>query len=379
MSDDMGTQSALDLPQIHTKPSFFSLVSTLSKLTLGPTSWEDGDETQTEISNKGVAAYLTRLISSPLPWLTSDEEREKIWDEASKRLGERAGYSSIERGFDIPTGSSVEGNEEVVTVRLHEPALVGDNVGHKTWMGSYLLAKRLFFMVPQNFPSVKPMFTGRTTPSEPNTVSSPKIRVLELGAGTGLAGMAASVLFPATTVTHLTDLPSILPNLQTNISSNSTLFAATTITAGVLDWSDLPHTVSSDERYDLILAADSLYAPEHPNWLTNAMVLFLKHNRNARVFVELPYRDMDRDYHGELGNAMEAKGFRCLEQGDEAGFEDWQNWAGRVEVECWWSVWGWSEDFTLARRFVGVEDEALAHAAQWDELCTFLPELLEIR
>lgn len=326
--------SVLDLPQLHLHPSATSLLQSLSQLTLPPASWEHDDTEQStnEIINaKGICAFLTRVIASNLSWLASDEVREKVWDEASARLSERVGFSLINRNFEMPTGRVEEGKEAMVTVKIHEPALVGDNVGHKTWGGSYLLAKRLNYMLPEHFPALKPAAS---------TSSSSTIRILELGAGTGLTGIAASALFP-NTITHLTDLPSIVPNLAKNVAANPTLCQSSSITTGVLDWSDLQTQVPAEDKFDAILTADSLYAPEHPRWLANAMALYLKPDTKARVFVELPYREMDREYHQELRDAMAEKGFRCLDQGDEIGVEDWETWNGRVEVKCWWSVWGW--------------------------------------
>lgn len=39
-----------------------------------------------------IAAYLSTIIKSPLSWL-EDEDREAIWDEASRRFSERCGRS----------------------------------------------------------------------------------------------------------------------------------------------------------------------------------------------------------------------------------------------------------------------------------------------
>lgn len=325
--------SVLDLPQLHLRPSATSLLQTLSQLTLAPASWEQ-DETQISanetINEKGIAAFLTRIIASNLSWLTS-EEGELVKDEASARLNERVGYSTIKRTFAIPTGNK---KKKSLMVNIHEPALVESNVGHKTWGGSFLLAKRLHFMLPKHIPAL-----------QTNLTASPVIRILELGAGTGLTGIAASALFPISSTTHLTDLPSIVSNLARNINANAGLFDSdrANITSGVLDWSDLPSAIPSEEKYDIILSADSLYAPEHPGWLTDAMALYLKQSPNARILVELPYRDMDRNYHQELGDTMTEKGFECLDQGNEVGYEDWKKWDGRVQIKCWWSVWGWNQ------------------------------------
>ena len=157
-----------------------------------------------------------------------------------------------------------------------------------------------------------------------------------------MAGMAATALFANVSV-HLTDLPTIVPNLINNVENNSHLFNHPPSTA-VLDWSQLPRKVEPFERYQCILAADSLYDPRHPEWLTDAMSLFLQEEKGARIIVELPFRDMDLPYHNILRKEMAKKGFAIIEEGEDSGWDDWEGaWCEKMAVRCWWSVWGWTE------------------------------------
>ncbi|KAL4428474.1 hypothetical protein ABPG75_002563 [Micractinium tetrahymenae] len=64
--------------------------------------------------------------------------------------------------------------------------------------------------------------------------------VLELGSGTGLAGLAAAAALQLPTL--LTDLPEVLPALQKNIAANPGLAAL--VSAAPLDWRQ-PHSRSS--------------------------------------------------------------------------------------------------------------------------------------
>ena len=114
---------------------------------------------------------------------------------------------------------------ECFQIILHEPALTADNLGLKTWASSYLLAKRLLNL-------------RETLP--PLDVGS---QVLELGAGTGLVGIAAAVILQAHV--YLTDLPEIVPNLERNIDANFAMLKGvehgergSNAEAAVLDWSD---------------------------------------------------------------------------------------------------------------------------------------------
>lgn len=81
----------MDLPQIYTKPSYEELVLALTSLQLEPPSWTlEKEHTKVEDS-KAVAAYLTQIVSNGLKWLENDEQRERIYEIASKRLSERSG------------------------------------------------------------------------------------------------------------------------------------------------------------------------------------------------------------------------------------------------------------------------------------------------
>ena len=343
--------TVLDLPQLYTKPPFSALHSTLTSLTLLPESWNSPSSLHAPppINEEGIPAYLTRLISSPLAWLSSDAEREAIWEAASKRLSERSGrsgMSSLRRTFKIPRNSEGGGAEEV-EIQIHEPGLVNDQLGHKTWLGAFVLARLLPRLLPRYF-SLQQHVVGDTA-SEGVGRSQRRLRILELGAGTGLAGIAAAALYRDSVEVRMTDLPEIVPNLRANILQNSSLLGdGARVRADVLDWSNLPSSKDlkgEEEMYDCILAADSLYGPEHPPILTDAMAAYLKREKNAKILTVLPFREMELDYHAELREQMAAKGFHMLEEGEEVGVEDWYNssanGAERAEVRCWWCVWGW--------------------------------------
>lgn len=212
-----------------------------------------------------------------------------------------------------------------------------------------MLAKRLPILLPY-LPSLN--LPGSKSILEKSLGSSnlaPK--VLELGAGTGLVGIAAAALFSVHV--HLTDLAAILPNLQANTSKNAGLvsgdYGGGEMSSGVLDWSDLPleeNGQNSLQRTEIILVADPLYSPLHPAWLVNAIERFLQKGKMARVVVELPLRDA---YIPEVENfkkEMKARGFNLLMHGKEVGYDDWggarRDEQEKPEVTCWWGVWGWT-------------------------------------
>ncbi|KAF2868799.1 VPS28 protein-domain-containing protein [Massariosphaeria phaeospora] len=289
------------------------------------------------INPEGVARYLTSIVSNSLHWIEDDEAKEEIWNQASARLSGRSGrsaMSAMSRRFRIP---STDSSFELI---IHEPALTGDDLGLKTWAASYLLAKRLHtfdFEIPSGYE---------------------KPQVLELGAGTGLVGLAMAGL-GADVV--LTDLFSIYPNLAHNARSNAELIQQNTgsTRTGVLDWTNptscqifspqstdaAADAVNLSAKFSLILAADSLYSPEHPRLLVDTIEAWLSEDNDARVVIEFPYRDAYLPEIKDFRSRMEKVGLCVVDEGEEKGYDDW-GWSGEDEdrdegglVTCWWACW----------------------------------------
>ena len=249
---------------------------------------------------------------------------------------------SVVRTFEIPLTEAPDltsvGSPRSINIALREPSLTADNLGHKTWAASYLLARRL--------PRLRSSIVGRNIEDEllgkPSEDKQPKFRILELGAGTGLVGLAAAAIWSAEV--DLTDLPEICENLAHNCQGNIDMIRSHGGDASVhpLDWRELPaaEDLSRDDKYDLVVASDPLYSPLHPELVASAIARYLRTEAQAKVIVELPLREA---YQPEISNfrrIMEAKGF-CLEtQGEEAGYDDWED--GNLEVKCWWGVWRWN-------------------------------------
>jgi D-xylulose reductase len=237
----------------------------------------------------------------------------------------------MSRTFRIPTAS------ESFDLTIHEPALTGDDLGLKTWAASYMLAKRLssFDLIPSD--------------------TQQRLQVLELGSGTGLVGLAMAGL-GADVV--LTDMSSICSNLARNAQSNHevvTRNGGSTRTA-ILDWTrptscePLPDSNAADdsrgipEKFPVILAADSLYSPEHPRMLVDTIEVWLSPDRNAKVIAEFPYRDAYLPEIKDFRQRMQDIGLRIVEEGEEEGYDDWGSGSSEDHddsalVTCWWSCW----------------------------------------
>jgi hypothetical protein len=350
---ELTKKPVLDLPQLYTRPSPETLLETLELLTLTPQSWDVDKDANTELEHpahteqqarrravqvnpEGVTRYLTSIVSNPLKWIHDEEVKEEVWKQASLRLSERSGRTAmgaLSRDFRIPNATSS------FNLSIHEPALTGDDLGLKTWAASYMLSKRLhqFGLIAQ--------IKG----------SGPSI--LELGSGTGLVGLAMAAL-GADVV--LTDLPSIHENLARNAKDNSAVIEQNggSTRTGTLDWTQpascelyndgvVTQTLSAiDSKFPIILAADSLYSPEHPRMLVNTIAAWLSEDANAQVIAEFPYRAAYLPEIKDFRERMERIGLSLLEEGEESGFDDWgasgaaDGDEDRALVTCWWSRWG---------------------------------------
>lgn len=277
-------------------------------------------------------------MSSDLRWIQDDEAKEEIWNQASARMSERSGRTAMgamSRKFRIP---SVTDSFEL---DVHEPTMTGDDLGLKTWAASYMLAKRLHTM-------------DFAQPDEKQ-----RLQVLELGSGTGLVGLAMAGL-GADVI--LTDMSSIYANLARNVEENAATieYRGGSARAGVLDWTDPTScnlrpdatepskTESISSKFPVILAADSLYSPEHPHMLVDTISAWLAEEAGAKVIVEFPYRDAYMPEIATFRERMTKLGLHILEEGEEKGYDDWGTSCANQDqddgedsvVTCWWSIWG---------------------------------------
>ena len=149
-------------------------------------------------------------------------------------------------------------------ISLSESQL-GDDVhatGFTTWSSAVLLSRRLLANPSAYFPSA----------CQSNKSANPRrpLRVLELGAGTGLAGIASilalgSMSRPAHVVLSDYD-DNTLTTLQRNLDTNSTDNTCVTHEIRKLAWepSERSNPAQQDAQFDVLLGADIVYEREHP-------------------------------------------------------------------------------------------------------------------
>ncbi|KAL2165303.1 hypothetical protein VTH06DRAFT_600 [Thermothelomyces fergusii] len=334
-----------DLPRLWQKPTYEVLLGTLQKLRVEPRVWDLQDSRADILKEQAAAAaydrrevvaFLSSIIKSGLPWLDSDDEREVIWEEASKRMAERCGRTAM--GEITRRWPFEDHGHGAFSLVIREPPLTGDSLGLKTWGSSYALARLLHQFADG---PLAHLFA-------PGALSGPH-EVLELGSGTGLLGLAAACVWKTSVV--LTDLPTIIPNLAHNVSLNREVVGRLggRAEAAPLTWGgareDIDPMFWEPNRFQLIIVADPLYDDDHPALLAGTIDEQLALGADARVLAMVPRRD--EITRGLLSSLREELGRRsrplvCLEESVVGGQDDWgdEHDDGMRHVDFWWGIFG---------------------------------------
>nr|CDI52284.1 hypothetical protein BN887_03211 [Melanopsichium pennsylvanicum 4] len=208
-----------------------------------------------------VARWLTRLISEFTLLCSNDEaiaaEAEQVSEKCAELLALSAGR--------MAAGASVQDHvfqleDGALTVNLRDGPLVHDSLGTHTWGAAPILSQLLLPLYASD---------GRD------------LKVLELGAGTGLVGLSIanwSRLHRTEDRTRVvcTDYhPTVLENLAHNIAINGWISpvpdqagappsqpTATTVSARCLDWQGV-HRLASGQDPDLTQVLTSQTLPSH--------------------------------------------------------------------------------------------------------------------
>lgn len=224
-----------------------------------------------------------------------------------------------------------------------------ENLGLTTWGAAYILANQLFHLrsdVSGNGARRGVGGTGDTGDNGAHQAEAPT--VLELGAGTGLAGLAAALLWRANVV--LTDLPTIVPGMAANISLNAGALSEgkAKVQCGTLDWANPDHLHGSEpdafeyapeeHRFQVILAADTLYSEDHPAMVAGAVFRWLARGPEARFVVCYAQRVAYLDHIRELWTLLEEGGLVSVGEGREMGDASWDE-----EAPFEWAVFQWAD------------------------------------
>ncbi|KAI1444049.1 putative methyltransferase-domain-containing protein [Annulohypoxylon stygium] len=331
--------SVADFPQVWQKPSAEELLESLKKLQVEPPIWNPKTSRKIIIETcqnaaqfrREVAAYLSSIVSSSLGWIEDDDEKEALWDEASRRLSERCGRAAMgEITRRWPLESQASTPFELI---IREPPITGDSLGLKTWGSSYLLAQYLGEIAKKSLSHLLRL-------GQPNL----SLNVLELGSGTGLLGMAAAAIWQTNVV--LTDLPSIIPNLVFNIEKNRSTIETLGggIDSGALTWGsdeDNAERFSKKNQFEIVLVADPLYDDDHPELLSSVIHEHLMTDKDARAVIMVPQRDLvTKKLIAKFLLSMASCGLVLLEEQTLVGQDDWDEDGEDSGIECWLAVFG---------------------------------------
>ncbi|KAI0032863.1 putative methyltransferase-domain-containing protein [Vararia minispora EC-137] len=161
-------------------------------------------------------------------------------------------------------------------------------VGMQTWGGACVLSEMVVDEPARFFPS--------------SVAATRPIRVLELGAGTGLVSLTIARLMESITAASVEVIasdshPAVMANLRKNIAANFDANASA-IRAAFLDWAAvatappwelLDLDSAFDAPFDLIVGADIVYEAEHARWLHACAAKFL--TRGGQFHLVIPLRN----------------------------------------------------------------------------------------
>lgn len=251
----------------------------------GYASAEDEDEDEDELTAQGdnqdleilradpferafAIKWVTGFISRSDMWIalsTSDEEnhvRSKLLDEVTSLLStlgmdnetDHEEKGGLTRSFSFPSAGGM------IDVELNDEALSDEDhtsVGLQSWGSAIVLAQKIAADPARFF-----LHLGDRDESRP-------LRVLELGAGTGMLSIVTAKIlhraFPPPIIIATDYHPDVMTNLSANIRTNfpTGMYGQLSVSVHTLDWEDPVYLTPLDERFDLVLAADVIYHPEH--------------------------------------------------------------------------------------------------------------------
>ncbi|XP_073300788.1 uncharacterized protein [Primulina huaijiensis] len=112
-----------------------------------------------------------------------------------------------------------------------------------------------------------------------------RLRILELGSGTGVVGIAAAALLRASVT--VTDLPHVLPNMRYNIDANAGIleFCGGDVKSVPLSWGNIGEMEAIGREYDVILASDVVYHDHLYEPLIQTLKFYLLGSEKEMVFL----------------------------------------------------------------------------------------------
>ena len=254
-----------------------------------------------------VIRWLTAFTARSDAWVCNsgveeEKARTQLVDDAAFLLASFAGSEDEEdaltRTFSFPTFDKQGITTGDVHVELNDAPLLSQDhtsVGLQSWGSSIVLAERMC-----------------AHPSAFGLTSQDSLRLLELGAGTGMLSIAVAKLLTqksACVEIVATDYhPQVLDNLRSNVEINFPSSRCSPIIVAPLDWQTPIYSEPLYRPFDVILAADVIYHPDHARWIKACVEKLLQRpasQRGGGVFwLIIPVRSTGR--HEGMADTVEA-------------------------------------------------------------------------
>ncbi|KAL0574469.1 hypothetical protein V5O48_007483 [Marasmius crinis-equi] len=243
--------------------------------------------------------WVTGFIARSDIWVEREEDeceaeiRAEAVDKATSIVSaftgndDEAAQCAVTRSLSFSTATG----GPVIHVELNDAPLSTEDhtsVGLQSWASSIVLAEKMS--------------------AEPGAFSldNPPTRILELGAGTGLLSIAAAKILQRQAKTNdvsrlssviATDYhPAVLANLTANVNTNFP--RSRPISVLRLDWETPDYTQFHGQSFDVILAADVIYHPQHAKWIKGCVEQLLTRpsctNSGGHFWLIIPLRTTGR-------------------------------------------------------------------------------------
>lgn len=132
--------------------------------------------------------------------------------------------------------------------------------------------------------------------------------ILELGAGTGLAGICTAVLFPEAQVC-LTDIDDALPALRTNVDINRSRVGHR-VSVEACDWTRPSDSIVTKKPWDIVLATDVVWLEELVEPFIDTLARIAKINPECSIFMS--YQSRTRRVDDMLFDGLARKHFSAV-------------------------------------------------------------------